>query len=108
MSGASYGGGIQLVTAAIDSRPDAIAPVIAWHSLVTSLYKARPPKAGWGSALFALGVEGLDDPRPPAARPETSTPHHERVHLGARLRLVLRRGREPVVRAARARWSSGS
>ena len=47
MSGASYGGGIQLVTAAIDSRLDAIAPVIAWHSLVTSLYKAaRPRRAG--------------------------------------------------------------
>ena len=58
MSGASYGGGIQLVTAAIDSRLDAIAPDIAWHSLVTSLYKAQSPKAGWGSALFALGVEG--------------------------------------------------
>ncbi|MDT5014881.1 MAG: type transport system ATP-binding protein, partial [Mycobacterium sp.] len=37
MVGASYGGGIQLVTAAIDCRVDAIAPMIAWHSLTTSL-----------------------------------------------------------------------
>ena len=62
MSGASYGGGIQLVTAALDSRLDAIVPDIAWNSLVTSLYKAQSPKSGWGSALFALGVEGGDHP----------------------------------------------
>jgi ABC-2 type transport system ATP-binding protein len=40
MVGASYGGGIQLVTAAIDKRVDAIAPTIAWNNLNTSLYKA--------------------------------------------------------------------
>ena len=33
MVGASYGGGIQLVTAAIDNRIDAIVPTIAWHAL---------------------------------------------------------------------------
>ena len=33
MVGASYGGGIQLVTAAIDHRVDAIVPTIAWHTL---------------------------------------------------------------------------
>jgi ABC-2 type transport system ATP-binding protein len=38
MAGASYGGGIQLVTAAIDRRVDAITPDIAWNSLVTILY----------------------------------------------------------------------
>ena len=31
MVGASYGGGIQLATAAIDHRIDAIVPTIAWH-----------------------------------------------------------------------------
>jgi len=75
MSGASYGGGIQLVTAAIDSRLDAIAPVIAWHSLVTSLYKAQTPKAGWGSALFALGVEGSTIPGLPAGETGNLDPH---------------------------------
>ena len=36
MAGASYGGGIQLVSAALDRRIDAIAPTIAWHSLLSS------------------------------------------------------------------------
>jgi ABC-2 type transport system ATP-binding protein len=58
MAGASYGGGIQLVTAAIDKRIDAIAPTISWHSLLTSLFPERNIKFGWGSLLTALGVEG--------------------------------------------------
>src|SRR5690348_17771384 len=37
MSGGSYGGGIQLVTAALDPRVDVIVPDIAWQSLITSL-----------------------------------------------------------------------
>ena len=103
MSGASYGGGIQLVTAALDSRLDAIAPDIAWHSLVTSLYKAQSPKAGWGSALFALGVEGSDDPGHPRRADRQPRPaHHQRVHVGACLRPVLGRG-PAVVRVARSR-----
>jgi ABC-2 type transport system ATP-binding protein len=52
MVGGSYGGGIQLVTAAIDCRVDAIVPTIAWHSLGTSLDKARTVKQGWSSILF--------------------------------------------------------
>jgi ABC-2 type transport system ATP-binding protein len=57
MTGGSYGGGIQLVTAAIDCRVDAIVPVIAWHSLTTSLFKADTPKTGWGSIL-TLAAQG--------------------------------------------------
>ena len=53
MVGASYGGGIQLVTAAIDKRVDAIAPTIAWNNLNTSLYKARAIKTSWGAILTA-------------------------------------------------------
>ena len=56
MVGASYGGGIQLVTAAIDPRVDAIVPTIAWHSLNTSLYKAGAFKTGWGTLLTAALV----------------------------------------------------
>ena len=55
MHGASYGGGIQWVTAAIDDRLEAITPVVAWHSLLSSLYKASIFKAGWGSLLCGLG-----------------------------------------------------
>src|SRR6476661_849798 len=39
MVGASYGGGIQLVTAAIDPRVDAIVPTIAWNNINTALAK---------------------------------------------------------------------
>jgi ABC-2 type transport system ATP-binding protein len=58
MAGASYGGGIQLVTAALDKRIDAIAPTIAWHSLLTALFPESNIKLGWGSILIAAGVEG--------------------------------------------------
>lgn len=53
MVGASYGGGIQLVTAATDHRVDAIVPTIAWNSLNTSLYKSDAFKSGWGTLLTA-------------------------------------------------------
>ena len=58
MAGPSYGGGIEWVTAAQDSRVDVIAPSISWHSLVTSLDKNDTAKGGWGSVLFGLGVQG--------------------------------------------------
>jgi len=53
MSGVSYGGGIQLVSAAIDSRIDAITPTIAWHSQISSLDKNGAAKGGWGAVLYA-------------------------------------------------------
>ncbi len=56
MTGGSYGGGIQLSTAAIDRRIDAIVPVVAWHSLETSLYKDRTFKQGWNSLLYSIGL----------------------------------------------------
>lgn len=52
MIGGSYGGGIQVTVAAIDCRVDAIVPMLAWHSLVTSLDKAATPKAGWSGVLY--------------------------------------------------------
>ena len=62
MVGASYGGGIQFVTAATDCRVDAIVPVIAWHSLETSLYKAKVPKSGWATILTGVSALGKIDP----------------------------------------------
>ncbi|WP_432246472.1 CocE/NonD family hydrolase [Mycolicibacterium sp. ELW1] len=56
MVGASYGGGIQLVTAATDHRVDAIVPTIAWNSLTSSLYKAESFKSGWGTLLSTVLV----------------------------------------------------
>ena len=62
MHGPSYAGGIELVAAAIDGRIDAIAPDIAWHSLLTSLYKEDTIKGGWSAALYAGGQSGTLDP----------------------------------------------
>ena len=56
MTGVSYAGGIELTTAGIDKRIDAIAPIIAWNSLTTSLYKEQTVKGGWASALVAAGI----------------------------------------------------
>lgn len=55
MTGPSYGGGIQFATASIDRRVDAITPIIAWNSLLTSLYKDQTVKQGWGLALTGAG-----------------------------------------------------
>ena len=52
MTGGSYGGGIQFSTAGIDSRLDAIVPVIAWNSLSTALYKADTIKTAWVNVLM--------------------------------------------------------
>ncbi len=62
MVGGSYGGGIQLVLAAIDCRVDAIVPTIAWHSLTTSLFKAATVKQGWGDLLYAAASGRKLDP----------------------------------------------
>ena len=62
MIGASYGGGIQNVLALIDPRVDVITPQIAWHSLITALDYNDTSKGGWGSILFATGVEGSTVP----------------------------------------------
>ena len=63
MVGGSYGGGIQLVTAATDCRVDAIVPTIAWHSLVTSLDKADTVKSGWSGILSGLSASDHVDPQ---------------------------------------------
>jgi ABC-2 type transport system ATP-binding protein len=75
MAGASYGGGIQLVTAAIDRRVDAITPDIAWNSLVTSLYKAQSVKGGWSNLLFGLGIVSSTIPGLPAGETGNLDPH---------------------------------
>lgn len=62
MVGASYGGGIQLTTASIDCRVDAIVPQLAWHSLGTSLYKADTAKQGWGDLLYRTAAGHSLDP----------------------------------------------
>jgi len=60
--GGSYGGGIQFVTAADDCRVDAIVPIVGWHSLQTSLFKADTVKSGWSDLLFAATAGRSIDP----------------------------------------------
>ena len=67
MSGGSYGGGIQFVTAALDKRVDAIVPNIAWHSLRTSLYRGSIVKLGWAGRLFQVAASRPLDPHIKAA-----------------------------------------
>src|SRR5215203_645069 len=68
MHGASYAGGIELVAAGFERRIDAIAPDIAWHSLLTSLYKEETVKGGWALARYGAGVptSGLEGAVSPA------------------------------------------
>ena len=73
MTGGSYGGGIQLIVAAIDCRVDAIIPTIVWHSLTTSLYKADTPKNGWSGLLIAATAGRSVDPHIPHAYKASTT-----------------------------------
>lgn len=65
MTGASYGGGIQLVAAGTDPRIDAIVPAIAWNSFSTSYYKNKSYKSSWaailttGTSLFTRANPGI-------------------------------------------------
>jgi ABC-2 type transport system ATP-binding protein len=68
MVGGSYGGGIQLVTAATDCRIDAIVPTIAWNSLTTSLFKSGIVKSGWAGILSDLSSSDHVAPQVVAAQ----------------------------------------
>ncbi|WP_179474143.1 CocE/NonD family hydrolase [Mycolicibacterium vinylchloridicum] len=52
MVGGSYGGGIQLTSAATDPRIDAIVPGISWNSLNNSLYPDGAFKTSYASLLL--------------------------------------------------------
>lgn len=51
MIGGSYGGAVQLATAAVDHRLDALVPMITWHDLAYSLAP--------GNAVGSTGVPGV-------------------------------------------------
>ena len=64
MSGGSYAGGIQFVTAALDKRVDAIAPEISWNNLSNTLAPHGVIKLQWSLLLYAAGAAaayGEDD-----------------------------------------------
>jgi len=59
MTGAGYGGGVQLSAAALDHRLDAIEPNMSWYSLPDSLDPDGVIKQGWGNILCWTGeLEG--------------------------------------------------
>ncbi len=76
MSGSSYGGGIQLVAAAIDQRLDAIVPDLAWNSLLPGIARDGAFKAGWWLSLCVYGeVFGLTSyPPGPTIQPSSIDP----------------------------------
>ena len=55
MSGFSYGGAIQLVSAAIEPRIDAIVPDGAWHSLPAVFLRDGAVRSGWLATICAGG-----------------------------------------------------
>lgn len=57
MTGASYGGAIQLVTAAIDDRITAIVPVATWNSLPNSVYPDAAYKTAYDFVLRSTPVD---------------------------------------------------
>ncbi|MFJ2889705.1 CocE/NonD family hydrolase [Streptomyces sp. NPDC087305] len=80
MIGGSYGGAIQLATAAVDHRVDALVPMITWHDLAYSLDPNNAVGQGsrdvpgafkwqWTNAFYLIGetqpltVPGLDPTR---------------------------------------------
>ena len=108
MHGASYAGGIELVAAGFERRIDAIAPDIAWHSLLTSLYKEDTIKGGWAALLYAAGVPssgvgGVGSPAGPqtATSTPTSPPRSSRARAPASSRPRTAPG---STGAARRRW----
>ena len=56
MAGPSYGGGIQFISAARDSRIDVITPTIPWHNLLSALYPRESLRAGWNLVLVGAGI----------------------------------------------------
>ncbi len=73
MAGASYGGGIQLTTAALDCRVDALVPQLAWQSLGTGLFKNDTSKRGWGDLLYRVAATHDLDPHITSAHEASDT-----------------------------------
>jgi ABC-2 type transport system ATP-binding protein len=73
MVGVSYGAGIQLTTAAVDCRVDAIVPTWSWHSLTTSLDKANITKNGWSDILYSALAGRPVDPHLVRAHDESQS-----------------------------------
>ena len=99
MVGGSYGGGIQLTSAGIDKRIDAIAPGIAWNSLETALYPNHGFKTSFASLLLlSLVVSGS------RIDPEI----YSGILTGVLFGFLTPGQREFLTRPARSTWSATS
>ncbi|TIH08369.1 alpha/beta hydrolase family protein [Pseudomonas leptonychotis] len=56
MLGESYGGAVQLLASATDSRIDAIVPIATWYDLSEALAPDSHMKVGWTGVLLSLGL----------------------------------------------------
>lgn len=92
--GASNAGGIQLNTAALDDRVDAIVPQNAWGNLLSDLVPNGVYKRGWGNRLYRRGLvgarsDGLEESNPAGPQEGDFAPevHSAYVSLNATGRL---------------------
>ncbi|HYY45308.1 MAG TPA: hypothetical protein VE975_09010 [Actinomycetota bacterium] len=70
--GVSNAGGVQLNTAALDNRVDAIVPMWAWGDLIRDLLPNHTVKQSWALFLYGGGVIGASlEGLPSSAGPQT-------------------------------------
>ncbi len=82
IAGASYGGGISLLTAAYDRRIDAVVAGSTWNNLATALFPnavGGGPATGvfkrqWAGLLFTQGSAGFGSPQPGSAQSGSARP----------------------------------
>ena len=106
MVGASYGGGIQLTTAAIDCRVDAIVPSWAWNSLDDEPLQGRDTsKSGWSTLLYGAAAGRKLDPHIVSAQ-QRRRPRPARIDAADHAWFARPRARRPRRADPRSRRSS--
>jgi ABC-2 type transport system ATP-binding protein len=81
-TGGSNAAGVQLNTAAVDRRIDAIVPEISWGDLVQDLTPNAVPKQTWDAALYGVGAAGAGPQGlRSAAGPQTGV-YAKEIHQG--------------------------
>lgn len=80
--GGSNAGGVQLNTAALDHRVDAIVPEIAWGDLVQDLVPNDVPKETWDELLYWAGLAGATAPGVTSPAGPQPGNYAEEIHRG--------------------------
>ncbi|MDN0198384.1 CocE/NonD family hydrolase [Streptomyces sp. S.PNR 29] len=110
MIGGSYGGAVQLATAAADHRVDALVPLLTWNDLAYSLDPNNASGAGrvpgafkwqWTNGFYLIGeAQPLTEPNLDASR-INSLPCLHFVTQACEMVRTLNSGRYPADRTAR-------